>query len=142
MSQANLSTWAPRALSAGSLSSWAPRILSIMRIVAALLFLQHGMSKILGFPASSMSGHFHLFTLSGLGGLIELVCGSLMTIGLFTRIAAFIASGEMAFAYFMAHAPRSFFPLLNGGELAIMFCFFFLYIAFAGPGAWSFDRRR
>lgn len=117
--------------------SWAPRMLSILRIVAALVFMAHGTQKILGFPASSMNPE--MFSLSWIAGILELVGGALLLIGLFSRPVAFILSGEMAVAYFLAHAPKSFFPALNGGDAAILFCFIFLYIAAAGPGPLSVD---
>ena len=117
---------------------WAPRVLSILRIVAALIFMEHGTQKLLGFPPSEDPGPA-LFSLSGVAGLLELVGGALLVVGLFTRPVAFILSGEMAFAYWMAHAPRSFFPVLNGGDAAILYCFVFLYLAVAGGGAWSLD---
>lgn len=122
---------------ANTLNPWAPRVLSVLRIVAALLFLEHGTQKILGFPASSM--HPPIASLPGAAGLLELVGGFLLLIGLLSRPVAFILSGEMAFAYFLAHAQRSFFPALNGGDAAILFCFIFLFIFFAGPGPWSVD---
>ena len=115
-----------------------PYILSIMRIVVGLLFLQHGLSKVFNFPAPSPVG-----ALSGLmilAAFLETVGAALFTLGAYTRIVAFILSGEMAFAYFMAHAPRSFYPLVNGGELAGIYCFVFLYFAFAGGGPLSVDR--
>jgi putative oxidoreductase len=121
-----------------TLAAWEPRALSILRIVTALLFLQHGLTKLFGFPGSALA-HLELMTLLGIGGIIEFVAGALLTLGLFTRVTAFVACGEMAAAYFMSHAPRAFFPLLNGGELAIMFCFVFFYLMFAGPGPWSID---
>ncbi len=117
---------------------WAPRMLSVLRIMAALLFMEHGTQKLLGFPPSENPGPA-LFSLSGIAGLLELVGGFLLALGLFTRPVAFILSGEMAVAYFMAHAPRSFFPILNGGDAAILYCFVFLYLAFAGGGPWSLD---
>jgi putative oxidoreductase len=117
---------------------WAPRVLSILRIVAALIFMEHGTQKLLGFPPSENPGPA-LFSLIGLAGLLELVGGFLLALGLFTRPVAFILSGEMAVAYFMAHAPRSFFPILNGGDAAILYCFVFLYLFFAGGGPWSVD---
>ena len=123
-----------------TLNPWAPRMLSVVRIVAGLIFLAHGSQKLLGFPASDMNPP--MFSIFWFAGLIELVAGTLITIGLFTRPAAFIASGTMAFAYFIAHAPQSFFPALNGGDAAILYCFFFLYLVFAGPGSWSIDARR
>ena len=123
-----------------TLNPWAPRVLSVVRIVAGLIFLAHGSQKLLGFPASDMNPP--MFSIFWFAGVIELVAGTLITIGLFTRPAAFIASGTMAFAYFIAHAPQNFFPALNGGDAAILFCFFFLYLVFAGPGSWSIDAQR
>jgi putative oxidoreductase len=123
-----------------TLNPWAPRVLSVVRIVAGLIFLTHGTQKLLGFPASDMNPP--MFSIFWFAGLIELVAGTLITIGLFTRPAAFIASGSMAFAYFIAHAPQNFFPALNGGDAAILYCFFFLYLVFAGPGSWSVDAQR
>jgi len=122
------------------LGNCAPRLLSILRIVTAFLFMQHGGMKLLGFPAPFPMGEVNLFSLIGLAGVLELAGGFLLLIGLFTRPVAFILSGEMAVAYFMAHAPRSFYPIANGGEPAILFCFVFLYFAFAGGGPWSVDR--
>jgi putative oxidoreductase len=120
--------------------AWTPRMLSVLRIMTALLFLAHGTSKYFGFPANL--GNIPMFSLYGIAGLIELVFGTLLLLGLFSRIAAFILSGEMAFAYFIGHAPQSFYPLLNNGEPAVLFCFIFLYLAFAGPGPWSLDAMR
>ena len=116
---------------------WAPRVLSILRIVAALLFFEHGTAKLLGFPPSPHSPEF--LSLSWIAGALELVGGALLIIGLFTRPVAFILSGQMAFAYWMAHAPQSVFPLVNNGDAAILYCFVFLYLAFAGGGPWSVD---
>ena len=116
---------------------YAPYVLSIVRIVVALLFFEHGLAKIIGFPqgpALPVDFSLHWFS-----GVIEFAGGALLTIGLFSRFAAFIVSGEMAFAYFMSHAPHSFFPLLNRGDGAVLYCFIFLYLAFAGPGPWSVD---
>jgi putative oxidoreductase len=107
--------------------------------MSGLLFLQHGTTKYLSLPATKISGASPL-TLSGAAGMIELVGGVLIVIGLFTRPAAFVASGTMAFAYFLAHLPRGFFPLQNGGELAALYCFVFLFLAAAGGGAWSVDQ--
>ena len=115
---------------------WRPYILSILRIVAALLFLQAGLSKVFSFPVPGPS----LQGLIILAAFLETVGAVLLLVGAYTRIVAFILSGEMAVAYFMAHAPRSFYPIANGGEPAILFCFVFLYLAFAGGGAWSIDR--
>jgi putative oxidoreductase len=119
------------------METWRPYILSILRIVIGLLFLQHGLSKVFNFPAPSPVPLTGLFILAA---FLETVGALLFVIGAYTRIVAFILSGEMAFAYFMAHAPRSFYPVVNGGELAVIFCFIFLYFAFAGGGPWSVDR--
>ena len=123
-------------------TNWAPRLLSILRIMAGLLLLQHGTGKLLGFPAGAVPPTFSLASMPGYAGFIELVCGVLLVLGLFSRIAAFIASGMTAVAYFMAHAPQGFFPILNRGELAVLYCFVFLYLAAAGPGPWSIDAAR
>lgn len=123
--------------------TWEPRMLSILRIMVGLLFMEHGTAKILSFPAVANARPYQLFTLSpGLSGLLELIGGALIVVGLFTRPVAFLLSGEMAFAYFMSHAPRGFFPLSNGGnggELAIVYCFVFLYFFVVGAGVWSLD---
>jgi putative oxidoreductase len=111
--------------------------LSLLRIITGLLFLEHGTSKFLGFPHVDRVPD--ALSMSGVGGMLELVGGALMVLGLFTRPVAFLLSGEMAVAYFYVHAPRGFFPLLNGGETAILYCFVFLYLFFAGPGPWSID---
>lgn len=120
---------------------WKPQLLSVLRIMSGLLLLQHGTTKYLYFPESPMSGMSPL-TMSGIAGLLELVGGVLLVVGLFTRPVAFILSGMTAVAYFYAHAPRGFFPILNGGELAVLYCFVLLYLAAAGGGAWSVDRMR
>jgi putative oxidoreductase len=125
-----------------SLTRFAPPVLSLLRIVAALLILQFGMAKLFGFPYVQMFQGIQLFSLYGLAGTIELVGGALLLIGLFTRPAAFILSGEMAAAYFIAHFPKGFIPLLNGGNEAVIYCFVFLYFVFAGPGPWSVDAVR
>ena len=117
---------------------WAPRMLAILRIVAALLFLEHGTQKLFGFPPSDYPTAA-LLSLMGVAGILELVGGVLLVLGLFTRPAAFVLAGMMAVAYWMAHAPQSFFPILNNGDAAILFCFVFLYLFVAGPGAWSLD---
>ncbi len=122
--------------------NWAPRVLSILRIAAALFFLQHGFAKLLGFPHVAYFDGLELFSLIGLAGVLEIVGSVLLLVGLFTRPVAFILSGEMAVAYFTAHAPASFFPLLNQGELAALYSFIFLYFAAAGGGAWSLDAAR
>ena len=125
-----------------SLARWSPQVLIILRIIAALLILQFGMAKLFGFPYVQMFQGIQLFSLYGLAGTIELVGGALLLIGLFTRPAAFILSGEMAAAYFIAHFPKGFIPLLNGGNEAVIYCFVFLYFVFAGPGPWSVDAVR
>jgi len=120
------------------LSRWQPQLLAILRIVAALLLLEHGLMKLFHFPAPQVPGPLPPMLLAA--AIIELVTGVLMTIGLFTRLAAFIASGEMAVTYFIGHFPKSFWPGINMGDAAILFCFIFLYMVFAGGGAWSLDR--
>jgi len=117
--------------------AWSPRVLSVLRMVVALLFIEHGMQKLVGFPPGG--GPVPVSSLPGAAGIIELVGGTLLLVGLLTRPAAFIMSGEMAVAYFMAHAPKSPFPAVNQGEPAVLFCFFFLYYVFAGAGSWSLD---
>jgi len=119
----------------------APRLLSILRIIAALLFIEHGTTKLFGFPQSDMSG-VALISLYGAAGVIEITGGMLLLIGLFSSAAAFIMSGEMAFAYFIDHAPVNFFPVNNMGDGPILFCFVFLYLSAAGPGPWSVDAMR
>jgi putative oxidoreductase len=121
-----------------TLGSWTPRVLSLLRIMSALLLLQHGTMKVLGFPPGRHIG-IDFSSLSGLSGLIELVGGILLLIGLFSRPVAFILSGFTAVAYFMVHAPQNFFPIVNQGELAVLYCFVFFYLFFAGPGPWSLD---
>lgn len=116
-----------------------PYLLSVFRIIAGLLFLEHGSAKLLGFPHAPNFETVSLFSLIGLAGVLELLGGILVAIGLFTRIAAFVLSGEMAFAYFMAHAPRSLYPVVNQGDAAILYCFIFLYFAAAGGGSWGLD---
>ncbi|WP_192886469.1 DoxX family protein [Agrobacterium sp. LAD9] len=123
-----------------SLSRYRPQALGALRIMTALLFIAHGTQKLFGFPASQMDGS--LPTMLLVAALLELIGGVLVLIGLFTRPVAFILSGQMAVAYFMAHAPSNFFPALNGGDAAILFCFIFLYLFVAGPGAFSVDERR
>jgi putative oxidoreductase len=127
----------------GFLSDWSPRLLSVLRIMAGLLYLAHGTQKLLGLPPMPAGrASPDLLSLQGVSGILELVLGTLLVLGLFTRPAAFVASGHMAFAYFIGHAGRSFFPTLNNGDAAILFCFVFLYIAAAGPGPWSLDVAR
>ena len=122
------------------LAPWAPQLLSVFRIMIALLFLEHGTAKLLHFPAVPMFADVTIGSLFGVAGIIELVGGALVAVGLFTRAAAFILSCEMAVAYFMVHAPQGFFPILNQGEGAILYCFAFLYLAAAGGGPFSLDR--
>lgn len=124
---------------ADRLSRYAPWLLGILRIVAGLLFLSHGLVKLFGFPPGAQPGPQPLLTMFGIGGVVELVAGSLVALGLFTRLAAFVASGEMAVGYWMYHAPTAFYPAVNGGDAAILYCFLFLYLAAAGPGAFSLD---
>jgi putative oxidoreductase len=114
-------------------------MLSILRIVAGLLFVEHGTSKLLYFPPDPAAMHPAISTLPGFGGVLELIGGALLLVGLFTRVVAFILSGEMAVAYFVAHFPHSFYPIVNKGEIAVLYCFVFLYLAVAGGGAWSLD---
>ena len=123
------------------IAPWQPRLLSVLRIVAGLLFVQHGLMKLFSFP-----GAFARPVLTGeliwFAGGIEVIAGGLIVVGLFTRYAAFVCAGLMAFAYFIGHAGRGFYPILNGGTLAVLYCFVFLYIASAGPGPWSLDANR
>ena len=121
------------------LGPWAPQALSVLRIVTGLMIIQHGMGKIIGFPVVPAYAKVQAFSLIGAAGFIELIGGALLILGLLTRPAAFILSGEMAFAYFIGHAPKGFFPLINNGTLAIMYCFTCLYLATAGAGPWSVD---
>jgi len=126
-----------------SLSRYLPQALGLLRIISGLLFLEHGTQKILSFPQGQAAGM--ALTFAGppaYSGFIELIAGALIAIGLWTRPAALLASGTMAVAYFYAHAPKNFFPVNNMGDAAILYCFVFLYLAVAGPGAWSVDRRR
>lgn len=120
-----------------AMERYSPYVLSIMRIIVALLFLEHGTSRMFGFPSPLATPP--VFTMYWFAGSIELIGGALLLAGLLTRPVALIMSGEMAFAYFISHAPRGFFPILNRGDAAILFCFAFLYIAFAGPGPISAD---
>ena len=130
-------------MNAASLQLWAPRMLSVLRIVAGLIFLIHGSQKLLSFPGGERAGSGLAFdNLGAFAGVIELVAGLLIALGLFTRPAAFLASGTMAVAYWYAHAPQNFFPVNNGGDAAILYCFVFLYFVFAGPGPWSLDAMR
>ena len=126
----------------GPYSTWAPRLLSILRIMTAFTFLQHGTAKLLGFPQVEMFANLQLASIYGVAGILELVGGVLLLIGLFSRPVAFILSGMMAVAYFMAHNDPFFSPMLNGGEAAYLFAFVFLYLWAAGPGPWSVDAAR
>ncbi len=122
-----------------TLAAWTPRALSILRIITGLLILQHGMGKIIGWPVYPAYANVQPMSLIGAAGFIELIGGALLATGLWTRPVAFIISGEMAFAYFLRHAPNSFYPLLNNGTLAILYCFACLYLSTAGAGPWSVD---
>jgi putative oxidoreductase len=125
------------------LQAWSPRALAILRIVMGFLFLQHGSMKLLGFPYSANEAGTPIASLLGVAGLLELLGGCLIMLGLLTRPVAFLLSGEMAVAYFIAHAPlgQVLSPALNGGEPAVLYCFIFLYLVFAGPGTWRVDAR-
>lgn len=126
-----------------SLDRWAPHALGVLRIVAALIFIEHGTQKLLGFPVRPGGGDGPaLLSMYGIAGLLEIIGGVLLTIGLFVRPTAFVLSGFMATAYWMSHAPRSLYPLLNGGDASILYCFIFLYLVFAGGGAFALDNRR
>jgi putative oxidoreductase len=122
---------------------WSPRLLSVLRIIAALLLLQHATAKLFSFPHIASFDNLQLLSLIGVAGILEFIGGILLLLGVFTRPVAFILSGEMAVAYFLGHAHRGFIPLENGGELAALYCFIFLYLAVAGGGEWSmFSKRR
>lgn len=123
-------------------SRYQPQLLGILRIVAGLLFLAHGVVKLLGFPPGAQPGPQEPLSLLGIAGIVELVAGSLIALGLLTRPAAFLAAGEMAVAYWTMHAPRSIYPVANQGDAAILYCFLFLYLVAAGPGAFSLDGAR
>lgn len=120
---------------------WSPRVLAAVRIITALLFIEHGLMKLFAFPAAVPGVPAPLPGILVVAAVIEIVGGVLIAVGLFTRVAAFICSGQMAVAYFMFHTPQGFWPGVNQGEPAILFCFVFLYVAFAGAGAWSVDAR-
>lgn len=119
------------------LAAWAPYVRSVLRIVVALLFLEHGLSRLFGWPQPL--AHPAAFTTYWFAGAIEFTGGILLVLGLLTRPAALVMSGEMAFAYFLSHAPKGFFPILNRGDSSVLFCFVFFYLAFAGAGPWSLD---
>lgn len=122
--------------------SWAPKLLSVLRIMAGLQFLEHGTQKMFSFPLRAGPNAPELLSMYGIQGCIEIVGGLLIILGLFTRPVAFILAGDMAAAYFISHYPKNFFPALNGGDAAILFCFVFLYMAAAGGGIWSIDAQR
>jgi len=122
-----------------NLNAWAPRVLGILRIIAALLFMEHGLMKLFHFPAPQPGAPDPLPAILLAAAWLEVVGGGLIALGLFTRAAAFICSGQMAVAYFMAHAPQGFYPALNMGEAAVLYCFIFFYLIFAGAGPWSLD---
>jgi putative oxidoreductase len=124
------------------LSRWQPQLLAILRIVTGLLFLEHALIKLIGFPPGGKPGLQDVGSFLWIAGLVELITSVLVILGLFTRAAAFVAAGEMAVAYWMVHAKMGFYPAVNMGEAAILFCFVFLYLAAAGPGAWSIDSAR
>ena len=126
------------------IATWTPRAQALLRLVTSYLFLQHATAKFFGFPHVAYFDHLQLFSLIGAAGAIELIGGALVLIGLWTRAAAFVLSGEMAFAYFLGHASHGqvLTPMLNQGELAVLYCFIFLFLAAAGPGAWSVDGAR
>ena len=121
-------------------SSWSPHLLSITRIVVAFLFMAHGSQKLFNFPPSGHVMSFEAFSLVWTAGVLELFGGFLFLIGFYTRLTAFVLSGQMAVAFFIAHAPQGFWPILNGGEMAMLYSFIFLYFSAAGGGAWSLDR--
>ena len=124
------------------LSRWQPQLLAVLRIITGLLFLEHALIKLIGFPPGGKPGIQDIGSFLWIAGAIELVTSVLVTLGLFTRLATFIAAGEMAVAYWMVHAKMGLYPAVNMGEAAILFCFVFLYLAAAGPGAWSVDGAR
>jgi putative oxidoreductase len=123
-------------------ADWSARLLSVLRIVTAFLFMAHGTQKLFGWPSTEPQQTVNLMSLMGLAGVLETFGGLLLLLGLLTRPVAFLLSGEMAFAYFMAHARRGFWPILNRGEVVVLFCFIFLYFAAVGPGPWSLDAAR
>lgn len=132
------------AIEAGMLENWRPRALAVLRIVTGFLLIPHGTAKLFGVPYQQMFDGMQLFSLMGLAGAIEVFLGALFLTGLFTRPVAFVLCGFMAVAYFMAHGSQGhvLLPMLNGGELAVLYCFVFLYLVFSGAGAWSVDAMR
>ena len=124
-----------------TLTNLAPHVLSALRVVVGLLFLQHGLVKLFAFPMPFPNPPA-MWSLIWYQGIIEIVGGVLLILGLFTRVVAFILAGDMAVAYFMSHAPRSYYPIQNNGNLAILYCFVFFYLVFSGPGPWSIDAKR
>jgi putative oxidoreductase len=129
-------------MTASRYAGYAPVMLSILRIVVALIFIEHGTQKLFGFPPGSSMPPPEAMSMLWWAGIIELIPGALVCVGLFTRAAAFVAAGEMAFAYWLGHFPRDFWPANNGGDAAILYCFVFLYISMAGAGPWSVDAWR
>jgi putative oxidoreductase len=125
----------------GFFEVWSPRLLSVLRIVTAILFLMHGTAKLFQIPHQAMFDNLEIMSLMGLQGVLEAGGGLLLLVGFFSRPVAFILAGDMAVAYFMAHFPKGWLPILNGGDLAVLFCFVFLYLAAAGPGPWSADAK-
>jgi putative oxidoreductase len=123
-------------------SGWAPQLRSLLRMVAALMFMQAGTIKLFGWPMASPAGTPELMSQIGIGALMEFVGGALLLVGLFTRPVAFLVSGEMAVAYFQFHAPRGFWPAVNEGQPAVLYCFIWLYLSAAGGGPWSLDALR
>lgn len=121
---------------------WQPQLLAVLRVIAALLFMEHGTAKLFHFPAAQPGAPDHLPPLLLAAAIIEIAGGALVALGLFTRLAAFIMAGEIAIGYFLAHFPKSFWPVVNQGDAAILFCFVFLYVSAAGPGLWSLDAMR
>ena len=122
-----------------ALAAWTPRALSVLRIITGLMIIEPGMAKLIGYPVVPAFANLQPLSLLGAAGFIELIGGALLILGLFTQPAAFIVSGEMAVAYFMVHWPKSVYPLINGGSLAIIYCFACLYLSTAGAGPWSLD---
>jgi putative oxidoreductase len=122
-------------------SKYSPILLSVLRIMTGLQFIQHGTGKLFHFPYFALYAHTQLMSLDGAAGVMELVFGIMIVVGFYSRIAAFLCSGEMAIGYFMVHAPKSFFPLTNNGDSAVMFCFIFLYLVAAGPGSIALNQK-